>query len=60
MPYGQEIKVIKSSRASPLVAQLVKDPGLSLQQLGSQLWHGFGPWPNFCTPQAWPKINKNS
>lgn len=45
MPYGQEIKVIKSSRASPLVAQLVKDPGLSLQQLGSRCGMGLVPGP---------------
>ena len=32
-----------------LVAQCVKDPALSLQQLRSLLWHGFDPWPgNFC------------
>ena len=29
----------------------VKDLVLSLQQLGSQLWRGFDPWPwNFCMP----------
>ena len=30
---------------SSLVARQVKDPALSLQQLGSLLWHGFYPWP---------------
>ena len=30
---------------SSLVAQWVKDLALSLQQFGSLLWHGFGPWP---------------
>ena len=30
---------------SSLVAQWVKDPGLSLQHLGSLLWRGFDPWP---------------
>ena len=28
-----------------LAAQQVKDPALSLQQLGSLLWFGFDPWP---------------
>ena len=27
------------------MAQKVKDPALSLQWLGSLLWHGFNPWP---------------
>ena len=27
------------------MAQGVKDPALSLQQLGPLLWHGFSPWP---------------
>ena len=26
------------------MVQQVKDPVLSLQQLGSLLWHGFDPW----------------
>ena len=30
---------------SSLVAQWVKDPALSVQQLGSLLWLGFDPWP---------------
>ena len=35
----------------------VEDPGLSLQQLGWLLWHGFDPWPgNFHICEA--KINK--
>ena len=25
--------------------QHVKDPALSLQRLGSLMWHGFDPWP---------------
>ena len=34
------------------MAQWVKDPVLSLQQLG----HGFDPWPgNFHMPLVWPK-----
>ena len=34
-----------------LVAQQVKDPGLSL------VWLGVNPWPwNFCMPWAWPKF----
>ena len=27
------------------MAHRVKDPSLSLQQLGSLLWRGFDPWP---------------
>ena len=27
------------------MAQWVKDPALSLQQLGLLLWHGFSLWP---------------
>ena len=39
-----------------MVAQRVKDPVLSLQQLGLLLWHGFDPWPqNFHMLWAWPK-----
>ena len=35
---------------------MVKDPALSLLQLGSLLWQRFHPWPgNFCMPQLWPK-----
>ena len=38
------------------MAQWVKDPALSLQQLGLLLWHGFDPWPgNFRMPQVRPK-----
>jgi len=41
---------------SSLVAQQVRDLALSLQQLGSRLWHWFDPWPgNFHMPQTWPK-----
>ena len=35
---------VLTSRSSP-VAQLVKDPVLSLQQLGVLLWPRFNPWP---------------
>ena len=39
--------------------QRVKDPVLSLQQLGSPLWREFNPWPrNFHMPQPWPKKEK--
>ena len=38
------------------MAQLVKDPALSLLWLGLLLCHVFDPWPwNFCMPQAPPK-----
>jgi len=42
---------------SSLVVQWVKDPALSLQQLGSLLWCQFDdPWPrNFCMPRKKPK-----
>lgn len=41
--------------------QQVKDPVLSLKQLGSLLWRGFHPWlGKFYMPQVWPKkFNKN-
>ena len=44
-----------------LVTQWVKDPLLSLQQLGLLLWRGFCPWPgNFHMPQALPpRLQKN-
>ena len=32
-------------KRSSLVLQRIKDPTLSLQWLGSLLWHGFDPWP---------------
>ena len=39
-----------------LVAQWVKDQALSLQWLGSLLWHGFDPYPgDFSVPQVQPK-----
>jgi len=39
-----------------LVVKWVKDLTLSLQQLGSLLWHEFNPWPgNFYMPWAQPK-----
>ena len=41
------------------MAQWVKDPALSLQQLRQLLWHRFDPWPrNFHMPQVQPKANK--
>ena len=36
---------IKKKKRNPLVSQQVKDPALSLLQLGSLLWHGVSPWP---------------
>ena len=37
------------------MAQQLKDLALSLQWLGSLLWHGFNPWlRNFYMLQAWP------
>ena len=40
--------------------QQVKDLALSLQHLGSLLWHEFNPWSgNFHMPQAGPKKKKN-
>ena len=41
------------------MAQGVKDPELSLPQLGLLLWHGFDPWPgNFC--MLWCSNNNNN
>ena len=37
--------VYKVLLGSSLVAQHVKDPALSPQQLGLLLWRGFDPWP---------------
>ena len=38
------------------MVQQVRDPALSLQQLGLLLWRGFGPWPgNFHMPWVWQK-----
>ena len=49
---------IKTSKCS-LVVQQVKDPVLSLQQLGLLLWLGFSPWPrNFHMPWVMPKKKK--
>ena len=40
----------KTTTCGSLVAQLAKDPTLSL------LWRGFDPWPHNChMMQAWPK-----
>ena len=48
-----KIRVFRSS----LVAEWIKDPVLSLQQLRWLLWHGFDPWLwNFHMPWVWPKI----
>ena len=43
---ARPVSVLKNrgSRSSP-VAQQVKDLALSLQQLGSPLWHRFSPYP---------------
>ena len=42
---------------SCLVVQQVKDLALSVQELGSLLWHRFDPWPrNFHMPWVQPKI----
>lgn len=47
-----KIRVFRSS----LVAEWIKDPVLSLQQLRWLLWHGFDPsLGNFHRPWAWPK-----
>jgi len=44
----------KSSSQSSLVAQPLKDPGLSLQRLWLLLWLRFNLWPgNFCMPWTW-------
>ena len=41
----------KKRKWGSLVVQHVKDLALSLQRLGSLLWHGFDPWPwNFHMP----------
>ena len=40
-------------RQNSLVAQQIKDLALSLQRLGSLLWHRVDPWPrNFHMPQV--------
>ena len=42
------------------MARRVKDPALSLQWLGSLLWHRFDPWPGiFHRPRVRPKGKKN-
>ena len=46
----------KVSPRKSSVAQLVKEPVLSLQWLELLLWHGFDPCPrNFHMPEAWQK-----
>ena len=48
----------KRQEISP-VLQWVKDPVLSLWQLGSLLWLGFDPWlGDFCALQAQPEKKK--
>ena len=52
------LTIAKNWRSSP-VAQQVTDPALSLQQLGSLLWHRFDPWPgNFHMLQMWQNKTK--
>ena len=52
----RESGIKKNKMRSPLVAQPVKDPALSLQRLGSLLWHGLDPWlGSVHMPQARPK-----
>ena len=42
------------------MAQQVKGPALSLQQLGLLLWRRFDPWlGHFHMPQVWPKKKKS-
>lgn len=42
------------------MAQWVKEPALSLQQLVLLMGYGFGPWPgNLHIQSAWPKKKKN-
>ena len=51
----------KSSVGSSLVAQWIKDPALSLQQLRLLLWLRFSPWPeNFYILQVQPKGQNNN
>ena len=40
--------LFKTLWGGPLVVWWFKDPVLSLQWLGLQLWHGFNPWPSTC------------
>ena len=50
---------IKIPEGSSLVVPQVKDPALSLQQLGLLMWCGFNSWSgNFCMSQAWPEKKK--
>jgi len=50
---------LKYFLSSSLVAQWVKDQALSLQMLGSLLWHGSDPWPwNFHMPRAQARPKK--
>ena len=53
------LKLIMAANGSSPVAQWVKDPALSLWQLGLLLWHGFNAWPgNFHMLQAQQKKKK--
>ena len=52
---------LRPKRGSSLVGQQAKDLALSLQQLGSLLWHGFDCWPgSFHKSRVWPKTNKQT
>ena len=49
------------SKWSSLVAQQVRNPALSLLQLGLLLWCGFDPWPrNFHMPWVQPKTEREN
>lgn len=47
-----------ASRSSLVGQHWVKDPVLSLLQLGSLLWCRFHPWPRNYVQRAWPKKKK--
>ena len=49
---------IKITHVEFLVAQQVKDPALSLQQLRSLLWYRFDPWLGNFHDVGMAKINK--
>ena len=49
----------KSLMKSSFMMQQIKNPVLSLYQLGPLLWHGFSPCPgNFHMLRVWPKKKK--
>ena len=57
----EEKQYLKKKPGVPAVAQLNKDLSLSLQQLGSLLWHEFDPWSrNSGMPQVQPKSRKQT